>query len=598
MLSFIQIIPSTKEVSKVPSSSRSQYHISYLDFLIMIFEDVAIVVIHKAIAQGSGPSTNTALFGQSIGRYENEVYILDALIDIGAEEEAMFESLASNILQSKRHQNPASGMIDEEDSNVPVAHALHRLEPTITALTLEDIAWLRNYQPSESALSPRRRASNPEFIHIASPAVPTQDNLAFNLRHIHAKLTAPITQPFPHSTQPSLNLTPVPPVMATTTMTTLPLLRGDYLNGEEPADWMQQFQLNLPAAWTDSQKIDRFTLQCARGGPAYLWKKEQLKAITLKEEDIGVMIDDNKGQEWGHVHWARQVQRVAQGLNDTNCQYLDVVLEGVPDLLRDQLSNQYPDWGTFVAGAKEDKDLQSEIEQLKAKLADPTAQLVVVQRQPVPSAPQNNAPAPMQLPAPSPISSNPFATTGTVPRTNLFYHYQTPQMPLANRVNIAERIRIASQYMTLPHQPDTEAGRAAHAQQVKEWHNQHRPDTMPHTGRLYPLKPGTAPLGSWECFACGLVTIPSHRAQDCPHPPLIPQEARWREIVSGLVGSIMCSANTLMTPTIPVQPATPVQFIVPVSPYVAQHAFPTPYYNDYEQEYMNMMEYQGNEDGL
>ncbi|KAG1847711.1 hypothetical protein F4604DRAFT_1935767 [Suillus subluteus] len=368
MLSFIQIIPSTKEVSKVPSSSRSQYHISYLDFLIMIFEDVAIVVIHKAIAQGSGPSTNTALFGQSIGRYENEVYILDALIDIGAKEEAMFESLASDILQSKRHQNPASGMIDEEDSNVPVAHALHRLEPTITALTLEDVAWLRNYQPSESALSPRRRASNPEFIHIASPAVPTQDNLTFNLRHIHAKLTAPITQPFPHSTQPSLNLTPVPPVMATTMMTTLPLLRGDYLNGEEPADWMRQFQLNLPAAWTDSQKIDRFTLHAKiyvgrlshgiqhmmanhTSHPFYgSSEKEQLKAITLKEEDIGVMIDDNKGQEWGHVHWARQVQRVAQGLNDTNCQYLDVVLEGVPDLLCDQLSDQYPDWGTFVAG--------------------------------------------------------------------------------------------------------------------------------------------------------------------------------------------------------------------------------------------------------
>ncbi|KAG1889404.1 hypothetical protein F4604DRAFT_1674060 [Suillus subluteus] len=91
----------------------------------MIFDDVAVVVIHEAITQGSGPSTNTALCGQSIDRYENEVCILDTLIDISAEEEAMFESLASDILQSRRHQNPASGMINEVDSNVPaVACAL------------------------------------------------------------------------------------------------------------------------------------------------------------------------------------------------------------------------------------------------------------------------------------------------------------------------------------------------------------------------------------------------------------------------------------------------------------------------------------------
>jgi hypothetical protein len=79
-------------------------------------------VCSKAIAQGSGPSTNTALFGQRIDEYKNEVYTLDALIDNGTEEEAMFESLASDILQSRIHQNPASGMINEVD--IPVARAL------------------------------------------------------------------------------------------------------------------------------------------------------------------------------------------------------------------------------------------------------------------------------------------------------------------------------------------------------------------------------------------------------------------------------------------------------------------------------------------
>lgn len=33
--------------------------------------------------------------------------------------------------------------------------------------------------------------------------------------------------------------------------------------------------------------------------------------------------------------WTRQVQRVAQSFGDSNCQYLDIVLDGVPDILCD-----------------------------------------------------------------------------------------------------------------------------------------------------------------------------------------------------------------------------------------------------------------------
>ncbi|KAG1843849.1 hypothetical protein C8R48DRAFT_678598 [Suillus tomentosus] len=441
------------------------------------------------------------------------------------------------------------------------------------------------------------------------------------------------------------------------TMTTLPLLRGDYLNGEEPTEWMQQFQLSLPPTWTDTEKIDRFKLQCVRGGPAHLWvtslpaaqtatwaillvafdlrwptappihltaaqKKERLKAIVLKETDIGVMMDNEKGQEWGH------------------------------------LSDLYPDWGAFVTGvnnvsinslnrarakASEEREMKKKIEQLKAKLTDSTAPLTrqfasmsmpsappplyrprapaqvqstqqqiyqqplqqtfqpapsrpAFPQQPSMSVPPSHAPLPAQAPSQPFTPSNLFAAAGAVPRTNLFYRYQ-PQTPSPNRINIAECLRIAAQYAGMPHQPDTEAGRAAHTQQVKEWHEKHSADAMPHTGRPYPLKPGTAPLGSRECFACGMATVPSHRAVECPNPPLAMHEAKWHEIISGLVGSIMRNAN-LATPTVPTQPTTPVQFISTVNPYVTQYHAPEAYYGAYQFDYHTAQGYQGNGNGL
>ncbi|KAG1859493.1 hypothetical protein C8R48DRAFT_674023 [Suillus tomentosus] len=142
------------------------------------------------------------------------------------------------------------------------------------------------------------------------------------------------------------------------TVPVLPLLRGDYV------------------AWTDIHKVERFRRQCAPGSLVEAWyttltpaqtatwsdletvflihwppalplqltaaqKKERLKAVVLKEAEIGTMLDDEKGQEWGHVRWARQVQWLAQSFGDNNCQFLDVVLHGTPDLFAFRVTRMF-----------------------------------------------------------------------------------------------------------------------------------------------------------------------------------------------------------------------------------------------------------------
>lgn len=291
-----------------------------------------------------------------------------------------------------------------------------------TALTLEDVARLRSLLPDTPKIlfSPRRRVSDSSLIvHIASPPEELGPAIGPNIRHIYNKYIA--SKP-PTSKQPQVQVTNTSPQkmyhLAMTTIPVLLLLRGDYVGGEEPNEWMRQLDLNLPTTWTEPQKVEHYRRQCAPGSLAEAWfatltlaqtatwsglevaflirwppalplqltagqKKERLKAVVLKEAEIGTMLDDEKGQEWGHVRWARQVQRLAQSFGDNNCQFLDVVLDGVPDLLRDHLSDTYPDWAAFLAEvngvsinllararvrAAEERTMRKDIAQLKARL--------------------------------------------------------------------------------------------------------------------------------------------------------------------------------------------------------------------------------------
>jgi len=108
------------------------------------------------------------------------------------------------------------------------------------------------------------------------------------------------------------------------------------------------------------------------------------------------------------------------------------------------------------------------------------------------------------------------------------------QAPLAFRSN--ELRATDARANNLPQHANTAAGLVLYNVQVVAWNK-----TNP--GRLkaneycpYPLTPGTAALGSNECFGCGHV---GHRATDCPNPNSIPQHERgWRAIAAIIFGFI------------------------------------------------------------
>jgi hypothetical protein len=88
----------------------------------------------------------------------------------------------------------------------------------------------------------------------------------------------------------------------------------------------------------------------------------------------------------------------------------------------------------------------------------------------------------------------------------------------------------------VPQRPNTESGMRQYKADVSLWHRSYGMDGAPSLERPYPLRPGTAILGSGECYSCGMVTEPTHLSSQCTAmSQLQPQETRWRQYVAGLL---------------------------------------------------------------
>ncbi|KAG2144245.1 hypothetical protein DEU56DRAFT_754307 [Suillus clintonianus] len=347
---------------------------------------------------------------------------------------------------------------------------------------------------------------------------------------------------------------------STTTVTPQPSFHGNYEKDEEPTNWLRRYQLSLPPSYSDSDKIERFELQCAAASPAEECNIQNTLASASTRETHSCAKEE-RGRDWGHVKWAKQVTKMVLGFGDVHCHFLDVVLENTPEVLRDFLADHYNTWAEFESDvaktsasqliwAKQrianERKLREDVDRLQTQsttgrkqpgpapqIAQPSFSLPAAYRygpryapnivnQPQPAvqyhttAPTSQNLQPTQLPppmTPTQMPQNPFTLAAPVPRTNLFYRYRGgfPQTPRGRGGSPADHLRTAAQFATLPQHPDSETGRQAYTQQVQEWHSQHGQEATPSTARPYPLKPGTSPLGSRECFNCG-VRMPESRS--------------------------------------------------------------------------------------
>ena len=129
-------------------------------------------------------------------------------------------------------------------------------------------------------------------------------------------------------------------------------------------------------------------------------------------------------------------------------------------------------------------------------------------------------------------------------RGNLFMQSRpanTPRPPPTQ----ADRITVQGQLAKYPQHPVTEAGRRAHQAQQAEWMRIHGPGTHITESMPYPLRPGTSPINSGECFTCGYTGHMGKRdGSNCEgRRALHPNEQAWRAICSQILRETRGAVN-------------------------------------------------------
>ncbi|KAI5984749.1 hypothetical protein EDD15DRAFT_2374870 [Pisolithus albus] len=431
-----------------------------------------------------------------------------------------------------------------------------------------------NLRPAIFTLSPstRQASSRPQLY----PSPPTP---AGNQRQQQPETQ----QPLAHFPQPPPTLQTRRPAPALTAMThnrdntkMLPLFRGDYSNKEDPAEWFALFRL-ATTSLTEKEKVTRFKCQLYPGGLAEEWftdldssekmnladiknafgqrwparrrpkwsraqQRERIKDQVLRTEDIGRWIEEEQASDYGQNLWAERVVKLALSMGDANGFLIDDVLYQVPDLLKDHLTCEYNNWEEFleaVRGIPANKLRRGQEELTKERTRDATMASLQQQLLHLSTWP---AAAPVRTPvrapptAPSMLPSNPampYANLNTSPPGPWNRGAGPGRAPLT-------RNQIFEKAMAVPQRPNTEAGRRMYEVDVETWHRNFGTEAFPSLERPYPLKPGTATVGSGECFNCGVVTEPLHIGSTCTSTePIRQQESRWRGLVASMLRRTM-----------------------------------------------------------
>lgn len=266
-----------------------------------------------------------------------------------------------------------------------------------------------------------------------------------------------------------------------------------------------------------------------------------------------------------HTHTRRVPTPVTRAGNPYPCRTLDAdgrlvdfVTESIPRSLRIYLPEESDSWSEFLANVRSapiDVLQDARDKQREDKLRDQT--IATLQQQlsqlslQVHTGPNRNTRSTSTMPPTLPTGTTPLATVTTPrPAQSTGWQARVPYVWQLTCTQIMERANV------LPHRANTEAGRRQYEQDIKAWHAAHG-QNPPSLERPYPLKPGTAPLGSGECFACGEVTDPNHTATLCTAgAALRPHETRWRALISSMLRRA-ATANSAATAPIPVQVVWP-----------------------------------------
>jgi hypothetical protein len=302
----------------------------------------------------------------------------------------------------------------------------------------------------------------------------------------------------------------------------------------------------------------------ARAVPPMEELQTEFFALTLTDEELGLKVGQVEGEEvYTHIDWALRVEALAGDIGDDKGLLIPSARLNLPVAVRTLLPNDIATWPKFTAAVCDvslsrltDESLRDR--QLKAatyaidnfSMASPHRFTSPASRIPTPRAPyqrlistpavEPSSPAqpttPKQTPATAPATpmrSQLAPTSRALPPHMTRPLLPTPDSPLANAgggwANLAQQA-IAQNHPF----PNTENGKHDYATAMVGWYAKYGENRADWSTGHVPLTPGSSPLGSNECFTCG---IAGHMRPDCPtaNNPIPTVEASWRARIMGII---------------------------------------------------------------
>ncbi|KAJ6492931.1 hypothetical protein C8R47DRAFT_1070423 [Mycena vitilis] len=292
--------------------------------------------------------------------------------------------------------------------------------------------------------------------------------------------------------------------------------------------------------------------------------RKRLRAEKLSKDAIG-QTEMVKGVETtGQAAWANRILFLSGLAQDTSGALISSVREGMPEMMQKLLKGTFATWPAFcdavkaidedeirlaLANEKRIQQTEDEVRRLRTEVrsggsvqGSPTAPL----RAAFGNFTVGRGGTPQRPPAAA-NHADPFAPGGQMHPNNIMRAFAAPARggnPARGagfRPNPQRMADLSANTAAMVHHGDTPAGRTAYQAQVANWAVMNPNKAGPDEFAPYPLTPGTLPVGSGECYTCGV-----RHPMNQPHPRAnVPAfEQRYRGIAGYIIRTDRRDADT------------------------------------------------------
>jgi hypothetical protein len=333
-----------------------------------------------------------------------------------------------------------------------------------------------------------------------------------------------------------------------------------YLQPYSVADeWYSGLTADEKKTWTTIETA--FRTRWPRKEPVKKTEEEfedEITSLKLKEEDLGKKETVAGLETYSHVAWTDAMAIIIKSAKlEKATTHIRQVRRELPDVLKEKVGTGHADWTAFLKAvrdvdvdyvkdhmdrlhkeAEKKKAMDQRIRILEQVSRSPTAPL----RQQLSSIAISSQPAGQN----AAVVGDPFANTSGG-QGNLRFTANTTPRPPRPTPTLEQKAELRTLLNKLPHHPDTQAGRQAHQAQQAEWVRTYGYGTRVTEKTPYPLRPGTAPANSGECFTCGQVGhLGARTGENCVglgYRVLHPNEQQWRAICGRILKEPRSTTN-------------------------------------------------------